>query len=67
MSIVRLVRREGNVLWIENVDVRDGTPLLDIKPYAARFDRIEGTRDGWHAEVEESTAARRGRGAPGAE
>ncbi|MCK4408489.1 MAG: tRNA (N6-threonylcarbamoyladenosine(37)-N6)-methyltransferase TrmO, partial [Candidatus Eisenbacteria sp.] len=32
MSLVRLLRREGTVLHIEDVDVLDGTPLLDIKP-----------------------------------
>ncbi len=32
LSIVRLIRREGNTLWVNGVDVLDGTPLLDIKP-----------------------------------
>ena len=36
LSIVKLVRREGNVLHLDGVDVLDGTPLLDIKPYTAR-------------------------------
>jgi tRNA-Thr(GGU) m(6)t(6)A37 methyltransferase TsaA len=52
LSIVRLVRREGNVLHLDGVDILDGTPLLDIKPYAARFDRIEGTRNGWQDGLE---------------
>ncbi|MBN2085550.1 MAG: tRNA (N6-threonylcarbamoyladenosine(37)-N6)-methyltransferase TrmO [Anaerolineales bacterium] len=47
LSIVELVRRDGNVLHLDRVDILDGTPLLDIKPYTARFDRIEGTRNGW--------------------
>ena len=33
LSLVRLVRRDGRVLHIEGVDVLNGTPLLDIKPY----------------------------------
>ncbi|GAF87189.1 unnamed protein product, partial [marine sediment metagenome] len=33
LSIVELVRREGNVLHLDGVDILDGTPLLDIKPY----------------------------------
>ena len=33
LSVVRLIRIEDNLLEIENVDVLDGTPLLDIKPY----------------------------------
>lgn len=61
MSIVELVRREGAVLHLDGVDILDGTPLLDIKPYVGRFDRIEQTRDGWHHEVDETTARQRGR------
>ena len=61
ISIVELVRREGNVLYIDGVDVLDGTPLLDIKPYTAKFDRIETTRNGWQDEVNEETARRLGR------
>lgn len=61
LSIVELVRREGNVLHIDHVDILDGTPLLDIKPYAARFDRIDTTRNGWHDEVDEETARQRGK------
>ena len=60
LSIVRLLRREGSVLYLEDVDVLDGTPLLDIKPYAARFDRVENSRNGWQDEVDESTARVRG-------
>jgi len=61
LSIVRLVRREGNVLHLDGVDVLDGTPLLDIKPYTARFDRIENTRNGWQDEVDDESAQTRGR------
>jgi len=60
MSIVRLLRREGNVLYLEDVDVLEGTPLLDIKPYAARFDRVADSRNGWQDEVDEATALTRG-------
>ncbi len=66
ISIVELVRREGNILFLDGVDVLDGTPLLDIKPYTAKFDRIETTRNGWQDSVDEETARRRGkRGYPG--
>jgi len=61
LSIVELVRREGNVLHLDGVDVLDGTPLLDIKPYTAKFDHIETRRNGWQDEVDEETARRRGR------
>lgn len=61
MSIVRLVRREGNVLFLEGVDVLDGAPLLDIKPYIGRFDRIDGASNGWQDEIDEETAQRLGK------
>jgi len=47
LSIVKLLHIEGNVLTIENVDVVDGTPLLDIKPYVPAFDHYADTRVGW--------------------
>ena len=61
LSVVRLIRRTGNVLHLEGVDMLDGTPLLDIKPYVGRFDRIEGSRSGWQEDVDDRTARRRGR------
>jgi|GEM_PF-153604 len=47
LSIVRLLGREGNVLRLGSVDILDGTPLLDIKPYVAEFDRPRRSRAGW--------------------
>ena len=47
MSIVRLVRREANVLHVEDVDMLNGTPLLDIKPYVPEFDGGTDVRVGW--------------------
>jgi tRNA-Thr(GGU) m(6)t(6)A37 methyltransferase TsaA len=60
LSVVRLVRREGNLLYLDSVDVLDGTPLLDIKPYTAKFDNIQTARNGWQDEVDEKTARQRG-------
>jgi tRNA-Thr(GGU) m(6)t(6)A37 methyltransferase TsaA len=60
LSIVRLVRREGNVLHVAGVDMLDGTPVLDIKPYIVRFDCIADARSGWQDGVDDGTAARRG-------
>lgn len=48
LSIVRLVARQANLLEIEGVDVLDGTPLLDIKPYVPDFDTRSETRTGWY-------------------
>lgn len=61
LSLVRLVGREGRVLRIEDVDILDGTPLLDIKPYVARLDSRSDVRSGWQDGVDEATAERRGR------
>jgi tRNA-Thr(GGU) m(6)t(6)A37 methyltransferase TsaA len=61
LSVVELVRRDGNVLYLDGIDVLDGTPLLDIKPYTAKFDRFETSRNGWQDDVDEETARQRGR------
>jgi len=60
LSIVKLERRDGNILYLDHVDALDGTPLLDIKPYCARFDCIPNTRNGWLDDVDEATAWQRG-------
>jgi tRNA-Thr(GGU) m(6)t(6)A37 methyltransferase TsaA len=52
LSIVRLLRREANILHVENVDLLDGTPLLDIKPYVPEFDHQPVERVGWLAQAE---------------
>ena len=49
ISVVRLVKVEGFRLQIEDVDMVDGTPLLDIKPYVPEFDVKEVERTGWLA------------------
>jgi tRNA-Thr(GGU) m(6)t(6)A37 methyltransferase TsaA len=48
ISVVRLVGRNGNMLIVEGLDVLDGTPLLDIKPYFPEFDIRTDTRNGWY-------------------
>lgn len=47
LSVVRLIKVEGNVLHVQDVDIVDGTPLLDIKPYVPQFDARESVRIGW--------------------
>lgn len=49
LSIVRLLRREGNILFVEGVDVLNETPLLDIKPYIPKFDVFDSASSGWVA------------------
>ncbi|MBE0432265.1 tRNA (N6-threonylcarbamoyladenosine(37)-N6)-methyltransferase TrmO [candidate division WOR-3 bacterium] len=49
MSVVRLIRRKRNILHIQDLDIIDGTPLLDIKPYVPEFDHRKKAmyRIGW--------------------
>jgi len=47
ISVVRLSRIEKNVIYIENVDMLDETPLLDIKPYIPDFDIHKIEKVGW--------------------
>lgn len=51
LSVVRLVGIDGRVLAIEDVDILDGTPLLDLKPYVPEFDHREESRQGWLEQV----------------
>jgi tRNA-Thr(GGU) m(6)t(6)A37 methyltransferase TsaA len=47
LSAVRLLGRDGNVLRVADVDMLDGTPLIDIKPYVPEFDSHPASRAGW--------------------
>ncbi len=47
LSVVRLLERKGNILRIREIDVLDGSPLIDIKPYVPRFDARANCRIGW--------------------
>ncbi len=47
MTVTQLLERSGNRLEVEGIDMLDGTPLLDIKPYIARFDCFPGANEGW--------------------
>jgi tRNA-Thr(GGU) m(6)t(6)A37 methyltransferase TsaA len=48
LSVVELVSVVGNVVTVRGIDVLDGTPLLDIKPYAPVFDAPSGpVQSGW--------------------
>ena len=49
------------MLLLDGVDILDGTPLLDIKPYTAKFDWLETSRNGWQDEIDEETAQHLGR------
>jgi len=47
ISIVKLEKVEDNVVTFSEVDILDGTPLLDIKPYVSYFDSRENVKNGW--------------------
>ena len=47
LSIVRLNQIQDNMLMITDLDILDGTPLLDIKPYFGEYQIIESLKIGW--------------------
>jgi tRNA-Thr(GGU) m(6)t(6)A37 methyltransferase TsaA len=47
LSCVRLIGIQRNLLTVGGVDILDGTPLLDLKPYVPEFDSFPGSRAGW--------------------
>ena len=49
LSVVRLLERCGPVLRVQGIDVLNGTPLLDIKPFVPQFDAPQAERTGWLA------------------
>jgi tRNA (adenine37-N6)-methyltransferase len=51
LTVVRLLRREGTRLFVRGVDMLDGTPVLDIKPYLSSVPPEE-LRRGWLAEAD---------------
>ena len=62
MSVVKLTGIENNILQIENVDILDGTPLLDIKPYVPDFDTRRPERIGWLSKKSSDARQRRSNG-----
>ena len=47
LSVLRLIKIVRNVIHVENVDILDETPVLDIKPYVSKFDSVEEEKNGW--------------------
>ena len=60
LSVVKLVEVRGCSLVIEDVDMLDGSPLLDIKPFYPKSDVPERTWGGWTEQVDPAEAERRG-------
>ena len=59
LSVVRLLKIAGRNLHIENVDILDGTPLLDVKPYVPEFDEPTAVRIGWLEGVRGTVSGRK--------
>lgn len=47
LSIVELIGVKKNLISVRGIDILDGTPLLDIKPYIEHFDSVQDSRSGW--------------------
>lgn len=52
ISMLTLKRIEGNILYCNDVDVVNNTPLLDIKPYVKQFDEMKNPKCGWYDSID---------------
>ena len=59
ISIVRLIGVEKNIITVQGIDILNGSPLLDVKPYIAAFDAVQQSRSGWMKGSEEDVARKR--------
>ena len=59
LSVVRLLKVRSRILHIENVDIIDATPLLDIKPYVPEFDQQVSVRTGWLKEARKTVTKKK--------
>jgi tRNA-Thr(GGU) m(6)t(6)A37 methyltransferase TsaA len=55
-SVVKLEKIEGNLLYIKGVDMIDGSPLLDIKPFIPAFDVRNADKTGWFEKINDTTS-----------
>ncbi|MBN2266120.1 MAG: tRNA (N6-threonylcarbamoyladenosine(37)-N6)-methyltransferase TrmO [Candidatus Aminicenantes bacterium] len=62
LSVVRLKKVAGGTLHVRDLDVLDGTPLLDIKPYVPAFDAPARARTGWLEKARKRVRRRRADG-----
>jgi tRNA-Thr(GGU) m(6)t(6)A37 methyltransferase TsaA len=59
LSVLQLDKIEDGVLHVQNVDILDGTPLLDIKPYVPEFDAQAKVRTGWLEKARKTVSRRK--------
>jgi tRNA-Thr(GGU) m(6)t(6)A37 methyltransferase TsaA len=65
LSLIQLLEVTGGIIRFAGVDLLDGTPVIDLKPYVARFDRPPGEpRCGWYDRVAINDGARPGQPTP---
>ncbi len=57
ITLVRVVRREGNVLVVRGLDLFDGTPVLDVKPYRTDYEAAQHQIPSWVAEYDQERKA----------
>jgi len=59
LSVLRLVNIDGDQLHVQGIDILNGTPVLDIKPYLPAFDSLAAERIGWFApQIDKATSTR---------
>ena len=58
-SVVQLNKIEDGVMHIQDVDILDGTPLLDIKPYVLEFDAQVEVRTGWLEKIRKTVSSQK--------
>jgi len=59
ISIVKLIGVEKNIVTVQGIDILNGSPLLDIKPYIAAFDAVQQSQSGWMKSSEDEVAEKR--------
>jgi len=59
LSIVELLGVEKNLVQVRGIDILDGTPLIDIKPYIPSFDSVQKSRSGWMKGSEQDVSEKR--------
>ncbi len=59
LSVVKLLGRIDNIVQIENVDILNDTPLLDIKPFVPDFDAVENSSIGWLSKSKHNFSTRK--------
>jgi tRNA-Thr(GGU) m(6)t(6)A37 methyltransferase TsaA len=59
ISLVKIVSIKDNLIYVDHVDVLDGTPLLDIKPYVPEFENVHDVQIGWLEQAKEQISSRK--------